>query len=100
MSDNDGLSDSDLDASSDDDGCRSEDVGNRLSAGKYTRWDEIDEQCLRVYKEEGKAWKWIFKKFPERTEPAIRTRWNMIQRRSEQVHLKVDVNSFTKLSSV
>jgi hypothetical protein len=53
------------------------------SARKNIPWDEIDEQRLRVYREEGKAWKWIFQKFPTRTPPAIRTRWNMIQHRSE-----------------
>ena len=42
-----------------------------------------DEQRLRVYKEEGKPWKRIFTKFPTRNEPAIRTRWTVIQRRKE-----------------
>ncbi len=68
-------------AISDDDGCRSEDEQHRPSARKNTRWDEIDEQRLRVYKEKGKAWKWIFKKSPTRTEPAIRTRWTILQHR-------------------
>ena len=71
------------DASGDNDGCRSEDEQHRSSARNNTRWDEIDEQRLRVYKEEGKPWKWIFKKFPNRTKPAIRTRWTIIQNRSE-----------------
>jgi hypothetical protein len=63
ISDDDSLSDSEPDVSSDDDGCRSEDE-QHPSARKNSRWDEIDEQRLRVYKEEGKDWKWIFKKFP------------------------------------
>jgi hypothetical protein len=83
ISDNNSLSDSDADASSDDDGFRSEDEQHHSSVRKNIPWDEIEEQRLRVYKEEGKAWKWIFKKFPTRTEPAIRTRWNMIQHRAE-----------------
>jgi hypothetical protein len=48
------------------------------------RWDDIDEQWLRVYMEEGKPCKWIFKQLLTRTEPAIRTRWTIIQNRSEQ----------------
>jgi hypothetical protein len=68
----------DPDVSSDDDGC----LKHRLSPRKNIPWDEIEEQRLRVYKEEGKAWKWIFKKFPNRTEPAIRTRWTILQNRS------------------
>ena len=83
ISDNDSLSESDPDASGDNDGCRSEDEQHHSSVRKNTRWDEIDEQRLRVYKEEGKPWKWIFKKFPSRTKPAIRTRWTIIQNRSE-----------------
>jgi hypothetical protein len=72
------LSDSDSDASSDNNGCRSEDEQDSASLRKNVPWGEIDEQRLRVYKEEGKAWRWIFKKFPGRTEPAIRTRWTII----------------------
>ena len=66
ISDDGSLRDSDSDSNSDNDGYCSE-----------------DEQRLRVYKEEGKAWKWIFKKSPGRTEPAICTRWTMIQHRAE-----------------
>jgi hypothetical protein len=82
-SDDDSSSDSDRDASSNNDECRGEDEQHRPSGRKNIPWDEIEEQRLRVYKEEGKAWNWIFKKFPTRTEPAIRTRWTMIQRRVE-----------------
>jgi hypothetical protein len=81
ISDSDSLSDSDSDASSDNDGCRSEDEQGGPSPRKNVPWGELDEQRLRVYKEEGKPWKWIFKKFPGRTEPAIRTRWTIIQQR-------------------
>jgi hypothetical protein len=83
ISDDHSLSDSDLNPRSDDDGCCSEDEQHRSSTRKHIPWDEIDEQRLRVYKEEGKAWKWIFKKFPTRTEPVIRTRWTIIQQRAE-----------------
>jgi hypothetical protein len=78
ISDDDSLSDRDPDLSSDDDGCCSEDEQHRSSTRKHILWDEI-----RVYKEEGKAGKWILKKFPTRTEPTIRTRWTVIQQRVE-----------------
>jgi hypothetical protein len=83
ISDDDSPGDSDSDASSDDDGCRSEAEQDGPSPRKNVPWCEIDEQRLRVHKEEGKPWKWIFKKFPGRTEPAIRTRWTIIQQRAE-----------------
>ena len=83
ISNNEHLSDNDPDPSGGDDGCCSEDEQHRLSTRRNIPWDEIEEQRLRVYREEGKPWKWIFKKFPGRTEPAIRTRWTMIQQRSE-----------------
>lgn len=83
-------SDSGSDSGSEDDGCSGDDEREQtcLNARKNTRWDEIEEQRLRVYKEEGKPWKWIFKQFPDRTEPAIRMRWIMIQNRSEQDSFK------------
>ena len=31
------------------------------SGKKNISWDQIDEQRLQVYKEEGKLWKWIFR---------------------------------------
>lgn len=83
ISDNDSLSDSGSDTSKDSDGCRSEDEQGGPIPRKNVPWGEIDEQRLRVYKEEGKPWKWIFKKFPGRTEPAIRTRWTIIHQRAE-----------------
>lgn len=46
---------------------------------KNIPWDEIDEQ-------RGKHWSWIFGKFPTRTPPAVRTRWNMIGPRVEKMH--------------
>jgi hypothetical protein len=46
ISDDDGLSDSDPDPSSDDDGCFSEDKQDRSSMRKNIPWDEIDEQRL------------------------------------------------------
>lgn len=83
ISDDDSPSDSGSDASSDNNGCRSEDEQDSASPRKIVPWGKIDEQRLRVYQEEGKAWKWIFKKFTGRTEPAIRTRWTIIQQRAE-----------------
>jgi hypothetical protein len=76
ISDDDGvLSDSDSESSSDDDECSSK--------SKHSRWPDLDEQRLLAYKKEDKSWEWIFRKFPGRTRPAIRTRWNMIRPRGE-----------------
>ena len=82
VNDSDGGSDSD---SGGDNGCFGGDEPEQscLNARKNIPWDEIDEQCLRVYKGEGTPWKWIFKQFPTRTEAAICMRWTMIQQRSE-----------------
>jgi hypothetical protein len=78
-----GLSDSDSDVSTDDDGCWSEaEKQGRLSVRMNIPWDPIDEQRLVAWKKEGKPWDWIFKKFPGRTHPAIRTRWSMVRPRS------------------
>jgi hypothetical protein len=83
-SDNDGgLSDSDPESSSDDDGCSSEDELGRSSTSRQSRWSVLDEQRLPAYKKEGKSWEWIFDKFPGRSRPVIRTRWNMIQPRDK-----------------
>jgi hypothetical protein len=72
--DNDGvLSDSDLDPSSDDDGCSSE--GERRSHTiKHSRWSDLVEQRLLAYKNEDKSWTWIFSKFSGRTPAGVRTR--------------------------
>jgi hypothetical protein len=78
-----GLSDSDPDPSSDDDGCSSEDEQRRSHTSKHSRWSDLDEQRLLAYKKEGKSWEWIFGKFPCRTRPAIRTRWNMVRPRCD-----------------
>jgi hypothetical protein len=78
-----GLSDSDPESSSDDDGCSSGDEQGRSSTSKQGRWSKLDEQRLLAYKKEEKSWKWIFGKFPGRTRPAVRTRWNMIRPRGE-----------------
>jgi len=78
-----GLSDSDSESSSDDDECSSEGEQGRSSTSKHSRWSDLDEQRLVAYKKEDKSWEWIFRKFPGRTRPAIRTRWNMIRPRGE-----------------
>ncbi|KAH8787553.1 hypothetical protein F5882DRAFT_110926 [Hyaloscypha sp. PMI_1271] len=84
ISDNDGgLTDSDSESSSGDDGCSSEGEQGRSSMSKHSRWSDLDEQRLLAWKKEGKSWDWIFKKFKDRTRPAIRTRWNMIRPRGE-----------------
>jgi hypothetical protein len=49
------------------------------SRRNHLAWSELDKQRLLAYKKEGKDWTWIFKRFPERTEAAVRTRWSMIQ---------------------
>jgi hypothetical protein len=75
-----GLSDSDPDLSSDDDGYSSEDKQG-LSTGVNDRWDPVDEQRLLAWKKEGKSWKWIFRKFPGRTQPAVRQRLSIVKNR-------------------
>lgn len=77
-----GLSNSNSESSSDDDGCLSEDKQDCLSTSKHSQWSDLDEQRLLAYKKEGKDWEWIFGKFPGRTRPAIRTRWNMVRPRA------------------
>jgi hypothetical protein len=78
-----GLSDSDPECSSDNDGYSSEDELGRSSTSKQRRWSDLDEQRLLEYKKEGKSWEWIFGKFPGRTRPAVRTRWNMVRPRGD-----------------
>ena len=77
-----GLSDSNPDLSSDDDACSS-----KKKQGSSIRmnipWDPVDEQRLLAYKKEGKSWKWIFRQFPGRSQPAVRTRLNIVQGRDE-----------------
>jgi len=74
-SDDDGsLSDSDPESSSGDDGCLSKAEQEHSSTSECSQWSDLDEQCLLIYKKEGKSWEWIFGKFPGRTQPAIRTR--------------------------
>jgi hypothetical protein len=74
------LRDSDL--SSDEERYSSDKVG-RSSTRKHSPWSALDEQRLLGYKKENKSWSWIFRKFPNRTPPALRTRWNMIRERAE-----------------
>jgi hypothetical protein len=83
-SDDDGgdLSDSDPELSSDGDGCLDK---PRPSTRMNIPWSKLDEQRLLAWKKEGKSWKWVFGKFPDRTEGAVRTRHAMIQRRVKSV---------------
>jgi hypothetical protein len=80
-----GLSDSDpeLGSDGDGDGYSSEDELGRSGTRMNVPWDPIDEQRLLAYKKEGKSWKWIFRQFPGRTQPAVRTRLNIVQARGE-----------------
>ncbi|PVH87780.1 hypothetical protein DL98DRAFT_509343 [Cadophora sp. DSE1049] len=68
---------------SDDDGCSSEDEQKRSSTSKHSRWSDLDEQRLLAYKKESKSWEGIFGKFPSRTQPTIRTRWNIVRPRGD-----------------
>jgi hypothetical protein len=53
-----------------DDGCSGNEQEQTCSSTrKNIPWHEIDEQRLRVYREEGKLWKRMFKQFPIGTEP-------------------------------
>jgi hypothetical protein len=89
--DDSGLSDSDPDLSnSDDDESSTEDEQGRSSTRKHSAWLPIDEQRLLVYKKEGKSWSWIFRKFPGRTQGAVRTRCHMIQARLQERHVNMN----------
>ena len=75
-----GFGDGEVNPGSDDDACPSEgdvdyssedDVGRSV---KYSEWSQLDKQRLAAYKKEDKPLKWIFSKFPRRTEGAVRTR--------------------------
>jgi hypothetical protein len=83
-SDEDGshLNDSDPNLSSDDEGSSTEDEPHP-STRMNIPWEKLDEQRLLAWKKEGKPWDWIFKKFPGRTQAAIRTRWTMLRPRGE-----------------
>ncbi|KAI9768925.1 MAG: hypothetical protein M1840_004521 [Geoglossum simile] len=75
--------DSDLSPSSDNGRYSSEDELGHSRMSKHSRWSDLDEQRLLAYKKEGKSWDWIFGRFPGRTQPAIRTRWNMVRPRDK-----------------
>jgi hypothetical protein len=82
--DDDVLSDSDPDlSSSDDDGSSTEDEQGHSSIRKHSAWLLLDEQRLLAYRKEGKSWSWIFRKFPGRTQGAVRTRWHLLRARVE-----------------
>jgi hypothetical protein len=85
--DDNGFGDGELNPGSNDDACSSEgdvgyssedDVGRSV---KYSRWSPLEKQRLAAYKKENKPLKWIFSKFPGRTEGAVRTRWSTTQPR-------------------
>jgi hypothetical protein len=78
-----GLSKSDSEPDSDGGGWLSEAEQDPSSTRKQSRWSGLEKQRLLAYKNEGKPWPWIFRKFPGRTHPAIRTRWNMIRPRDK-----------------
>jgi hypothetical protein len=82
-----GLSDSDpeLGSDCDSDGFSSEDELGRSGSRMNIQWDPIDEQRLQAYKKEGKSWKWIF-----RTQPAVRTRLNIVGQRQVGFLARVD----------
>ncbi|KFZ18279.1 hypothetical protein V501_01302 [Pseudogymnoascus sp. VKM F-4519 (FW-2642)] len=83
--DDNGFGDGELNPGSNDGACSSEgdvgyssedDVGRSV---KYSRWSPLEKQRLAAYKKEDKSLKWIFSKFPGRTEGAVRTRWSTMQ---------------------
>ncbi|KAH8587346.1 hypothetical protein B0O99DRAFT_694618 [Bisporella sp. PMI_857] len=80
---NSGINDKSFESSSDDDGNSNDNTQENTCKVKHNRWSMLDEQRLAAYKKEDKPWEWIFKKFSNRTEPAIRTRWSIIQNRSK-----------------
>jgi hypothetical protein len=76
-----GLSDGDPESDSDDGGSSSGDELGCSSTSKNAQWEDVDELRLLVYKKEDKSWDWIFKKFPERTQNAVRSRWTIAKRK-------------------
>ena len=81
--DEDGLSESDPDLSGDDAASLSEEKQDHPSPRKNSSWSALDKQRLLAYKKEGKSWMWIFRKFPCRSQAAIRTRWSMVRSRDD-----------------
>ncbi|KAH8595378.1 hypothetical protein B0O99DRAFT_622743 [Bisporella sp. PMI_857] len=65
-----------LPSNSDDSGMSDSDPENSGEDRRSSSDDEQEHICT-----DGKTWAWIFKIFPGRTQPAIRTRWNMVQSR-------------------
>jgi hypothetical protein len=48
------------------------------------RWEPLEEKQLLAWRREEKSWKWIFERFPDRTEGAVRVRFHMLQQRLAQ----------------
>jgi hypothetical protein len=69
------------DGSDYDDDSASEVFGARR---RNRRWEPLDEQRLLAWRKENKPWKWIFDRFPDRTEAAVRVRWHMLQRPAQR----------------
>jgi len=55
----------------------------RPSARLHAKWSKLEEQRLLAYKKEDKPWEWIFCKFPNRTEGAVKLRWYMLQSKAK-----------------
>ncbi|KIW86579.1 uncharacterized protein Z519_12810 [Cladophialophora bantiana CBS 173.52] len=52
--------------------------GSRTRGRKRGRWEEEDDENLIAWRRLGKPWSWIYKKFPDRSEGAIKSRWYVV----------------------
>lgn len=59
--------------------CPSEIVPEKATRrGRRGGWDEEDDRNLIKWRGLGKSWPWIYEKFPDRTEGAIKSHWYVV----------------------
>jgi len=69
------------DGDDDDNNGHDSDLDESVKGWGNRRWEPLEEQRLLAWRKEEKPWKWIFRKFPARTEGAVRVRWHMLKDR-------------------
>ncbi len=74
-SSDDGVNDSDVDPSHF--GGYSGEGDECASAEAPSQWSPSSEERLLAYRRQKRPWKWILRRFPHRTEGAVRTCWHM-----------------------
>jgi len=90
----DGGSDQDDDDDNEDDDDNNDDdydelgyeaSGTGCATGRTNRrWDPLEEQRLLAWKKEEKSWEWICNRFPDRSEGAVRLRWQILRRSAQR----------------